>query len=150
MSSVRCPLAAKLDLPAERKVELCLEWIARVSGNMSFLVPSEIRQRNHLKEWNWAHPLAKRSALMSDEIPVPAMVDGDVPTLPTKEEVDWALQIYYRIFDIEWCLQLSQFDTRSFPAFRRSIRGNSQDLKAIKYERTVTFDAGATFCRLCL
>ncbi len=112
MSSVRCPLAAELDLPAERKVELCPEWIARVSGNMSFLVPSEIRQRNHFREWNWAHALAKRPALMADGIPVPALVDGDVPTLLTKQEVDWALHIYNRIFDIQWCLQLGQFDTR--------------------------------------
>ncbi len=31
-----------------------------------------------------------------------------MPTLPTIEEVD----IYYRILDIEWCLQLCQVDAR--------------------------------------
>ncbi len=66
MSSVRCPLAAELDLPAEGNVELCPEWITRVSRNMSFLVPSEIGDRNHLREWNWADALAKRPALMAD------------------------------------------------------------------------------------
>ncbi len=56
-----------------------------------------------------ADALAKRSALMAEGFPVPAYIDGDVPTLPTKGEVEWATNIHHRIADIEWCMQLRQF-----------------------------------------
>ncbi len=78
------------------------------------------RDWRSLRHWSWAKALTERLKLMTEGRPVPARLEGDVPTLPTAAEVRWAAVFYARIGVDDWCCRLAQFHDRCFvdlPAF---------------------------------